>query len=334
MKILKDLSEKLDIDVDDIISSYLTAPRKYKEFKIPKKRGGFRDIAQPSNEIKIFQYGLIDTFLKNFPIHDCATAYMENKSIYDNALPHKDSKYLLKLDFKDFFHSIRPEHLKFYINKYNEGISNIEIDIINNFLFWMDKEDNKLKLCIGAPSSPMISNIVMYDFDLELESLCNTNNVIYTRYADDLTLSSNSNSSLMEVEGFLNKIVERTQIPLLELNDSKRVCIGDKKSKRVTGIVITHNNQLSVGRYKRKRIRAMLHLYNCNKLNENDIPRLHGLLSFVKSIEPDYYDLLKLKYNENLLKQLAKESYIISRKWYVSFNNDSLNVGDEDDIVF
>ncbi|MEJ2765783.1 retron St85 family RNA-directed DNA polymerase [Photobacterium sp. MCCC 1A19761] len=338
MKILLEISDYTGKDIEEVISDYLTAPRKYKEFKIRKRSGGFRNIAQPSNDVKIYQYAIIEIILNNLLIHDSATAYRDGRSIYHNALPHKDSAWILKLDFKNFFHSIRPEHLKSFLSETNKGISSIEIDILNHYLFWMDKADRKLKLSIGAPSSPIVSNIIMYNFDESVCDICSKYNVIYTRYADDLTLSASSKKCLLEAEKELKLLVEETQAPLLVLNEKKRVLIGGNKSKRVTGVVITHENQLSVGRYKRKKIRAMLHLYKNSKLNDKDIPFLHGTLSYIKSIEENYYISLRDKYGDAIFKKLARESFNISKLKYKEKEEraemKNMDKDDWDDIVF
>ncbi|EAR53624.1 putative reverse transcriptase [Photobacterium sp. SKA34] len=317
MKSLLEISKFTGKDVTEIISNYLTAPRKYKEFKIKKRSGGFRTISQPSKDVKIYQYAIIENVLNNLSIHDSATAYRKGKSIYHNAFPHKDSMWILKLDFKDFFHSIRPEHLKSYLLDEIKGISSIEVDILNHYLFWMDKTDRKLKLSIGAPSSPIVSNIIMYKFDENVSNICSKFNVIYTRYADDLTLSANSRECLLETEKELKALVEETQIPLLVLNDKKRVLIGEHKSKRITGVVITHESKLSVGRYKRKKVKAMLHLYANGKLNEEDIPILHGTLAYIKSIEDNYYRSLRDKYSDAFFTKLYQESFSISERKYL-----------------
>lgn len=316
MNILLEIFEHTEKNIKDVISNYLTAPRKYKEFKIRKRNGGWRSISQPSEDIKAYQYIIIEKILKNLLIHDAATAYRNKKSIYHNALPHKDSEWILKLDFKNFFHSIRPEHLKSFLLEAKKEISSIEVDILNHYLFWMDKTDKKLKLSIGAPSSPIISNIIMYKFDENVCEICSKYNVIYTRYADDLTLSATSREYLLEAEKELKILVEETQVPLLVLNDKKRVLIGRHSSKRITGVVITHENKLSVGRYKRKKVRAMLHLYVNSKLNEEDIPILHGTLSYIKSVEEEYYRLLRDKYSDAIFMKLAKESFKISKLKY------------------
>lgn len=313
MKLLSDLSNYMDLDILDLISNYLTAPRKYKEFEINKKNGGKRKIAQPSKELKEYQYAIVDSLINKFPIHECATAYCYNKSIYNNALPHKNSSWVLKLDFKDFFHSIRPEHFSYYINRQYENVSQIEVDILNHYLFWLDSSDKKLKLSIGAPSSPMLSNIIMYEFDKKVADICSDFCTIYTRYADDITLSADSRDDLLRVEVKLQELIDETQVPLLILNESKRVLIGKNKSKRVTGVVITHENKLSVGRYKRKKVRAMLYRYSNNILDSKDIPLLHGTLSYINLVENEYYNKLINQYGEALFNKLARQSFKISK---------------------
>ncbi|MCG9719708.1 retron St85 family RNA-directed DNA polymerase, partial [Vibrio alginolyticus] len=334
---LYDISEFTEKSVEEIIANYLTAPRKYKEFKIKKRNGGLRTISQPSKDVKFYQYAIIEKILKNLSIHDSATAYRDSKSIYHNALPHKGSSWILKLDFKDFFHSIRPEHLKSFLLDAYEDISSIEVDILNHYLFWLDRTDRKLKLSIGAPSSPIISNIVMYNFDESVCDICSKYSVIYTRYADDITLSASSRECLLEAEEELKVLIEETQTPLLVLNDKKRVLIGRNRSKRVTGVVITHENKLSVGRYKRKKVRAMLHLYLNDKLNEQDIPILHGTLSYIKSIEDNFYRSLRDKYGDAVFTKLAKESFKISKLKYYGkeeSEEEKTQSKDDNDIVF
>ncbi|EMH9753285.1 TPA: retron St85 family RNA-directed DNA polymerase [Proteus mirabilis] len=325
MKYLLDILEHSKKTIDDLIFNYLTAPRKYKEFEIKKRSGGFRKISQPSFDVKLYQYLIMENILAKLPIHDAATAYRYHKSIYHNALPHKNSDWILKLDFKDFFHSIRPKHLKSILTDVYKDISSIEIDILNHYLFWMDRGDQKLKLSIGAPSSPIVSNIVMYKFDETVFNMCSENNVIYTRYADDITLSSDSRNILLKVESELKKIIADTQEPLLILNNNKRVLLGKQKSKRITGVVITHEKKLSVGRYKRKKTKAMLHLYVNNKLKKGDIPILHGTLSYINSIESEYYQLLELKYGKATFRKLTKDAFYISKMKYKNINKNDMD---------
>lgn len=86
---------------DSGISAFLvTAPRKYKVYKIPKRTTGFRVIAQPAKGLKDIQRAFVQLY--NFPVHDASMAYMKGKGIRDNAAAHAGNQYLLKADLEDF----------------------------------------------------------------------------------------------------------------------------------------------------------------------------------------------------------------------------------------
>lgn len=312
---LDELANHLDKSVSYLIRNYISAPREYKVFYIKKKNGHEkREVAQPSKEIKEIQRAIVKTLLGSIPIHDCAKAYIKSSSIFDNALPHKNKKFLLKMDFRDFFPSITPSDLIYFLEKNGLVLGSFESTIITNYLFWRRKGERKLSLCIGAPSSPLISNIIMYDIDCEISEFCNKEEISYTRYADDLTFSSDDMEKLKAVYGFISNLVKKSEHPKLVINKEKTKYIGKGRSKRVTGVVITHKGELGVGRHLRKKIRAMIYLYSKNRLKREDIPYLHGMLSHINNIEHDYYVILKGQYGSEMFNALYKESFYISKE--------------------
>lgn len=315
MSYLNKLAENLNRSVPYLIRNYISAPREYKVFYIDKKNSKEkREVAQPSKHVKEIQRGIVETLLKDIPIHNCAKAYMRNLSIYDNAEPHKDNKYLLKIDFKNFFPSIKPVDLIFFLEKNDLSFGAFENTIVANYLFWRKKGERNLSLCIGAPSSPIISNIVMHDIDNEISSYCLANKIIYTRYADDLTFSADKLDILEETYNFISSLINRTEHPKLFINQAKTRYVGKGRSKRVTGVVITNDGKLGVGRYLRKKIRAMTYLYSQKRLKREDIPYLHGMLSHINNIEHDFYIKLKLQYGDNMFTMLYQESLYISKE--------------------
>src|SRR5438046_1659914 len=87
-----------------------SAPYRYKVYQIPKRNPGqFRTIAQPAREVKILQRWVMKHVLAKFEVHPAATAYRKDLSILDNARPHASSRFLLKMDFKDFFPSLKAQ---------------------------------------------------------------------------------------------------------------------------------------------------------------------------------------------------------------------------------
>lgn len=325
MSYLDDLASYLEKPVPYLIKNYLTAPREYKVFYIDKKNSKEkREVAQPSEYIKDIQRGIIKILLTNLPIHSCAMAYMKDLSINSNAEPHKDSLFLLKMDFKDFFPSIKPLDLIYFFEKNDLMLNSLERTIVSNYLFWRRKGSTNLSLCIGAPSSPIISNIIMHDIDKEISNYCNDNEIIYTRYADDLTFSASNRDILESTYKFINTLINKTKHPKLVINKSKTRYIGKGRSKRITGVVITHDGKLGVGRYLRKKIRAMVYLYSKNNLNQDDIPYLHGMLSHINNVEKEFYIKIHQQYGCQMFKALYQQSFDISKREKASkFQQDS-----------
>ncbi|MFN3314371.1 MAG: hypothetical protein ACK46Q_13020 [Hyphomonas sp.] len=94
-----------------------TAPVRYKTYFIPKLSQGYREISQPAIEVKALQRGLIEILLRYLPLHEAATAYRTGMSIKDNALRHAGDGPILKMDFKNFFPSIKPHDWSAYCKK-------------------------------------------------------------------------------------------------------------------------------------------------------------------------------------------------------------------------
>lgn len=294
------------------------APYMYKVYEIPKATNrGFRTIAQPSRRIKDIQRIISRIFLSLFPVSDAATAYVNKKNILDNATPHKDSAYLLKLDFSDFFPSIKPADLLRAIDTYAHAyqgvfshISDIEMEVMVHFLFWHNRRAGEKTLSIGAPSSPIVSNIVMYDFDRHIEGLCASRGVNYSRYADDLTFSSNSSTDLVEILNAVGNYINSTNSPKLKINNNKTVFIFPRQTKRVTGLIINEDGRITIGKWRKKIIKSAL-----DKITKGTfmaVPeerRVHakGLLSYAKSVEPIFYNGLLEKYGISAVKTLLQQ---------------------------
>ena len=105
-----------------------SAPHRYKTYPIPKRKAGeFRIIAQPAREVKALQYWVMHHVLSRFAVHPAATGYREGLNIADNALRHVKSRFLLKLDFKDFFPSIKAHDFRQYIEKRAPELSLMKI---------------------------------------------------------------------------------------------------------------------------------------------------------------------------------------------------------------
>lgn len=297
--LLERLSNDLALPLDDLRYLVKSAPYRYKVYEIAKKSPGKkRTIAQPAREIKPLQYWVIRNVLSAFPIHPAAVAYRAGKSILDNALPHAAHKYLCKLDFAGFFPSIKSTDFEKFMkqNPIAEIWSEEEIEYLSKILFWRKKRDNIPELSIGAPSSPLLSNVLLFDIDVKIASLCARCGVTYTRYADDLSFSTNNPEVLRNFETQIADICKKSRPPRLKLNPAKTVHASKKGHRRVTGLVLTNDGRVSLGRDKKRELVAKFHHYLLGSLKEQEVRELAGMISYAKSVEPEFLQRLAQKY--------------------------------------
>jgi len=298
------LRKKLGFSLPLLTYYSQTCPNRYKKYKIEKRSKGHRWIAQPSKELKVIQRLLVKEFLMpNFKIHKCAMAYRENLSILDNAKPHLTNAYLLKMDFSDFFPSIKSTDLSAYLlnKEILDSSQQSEIELLSNFLFM--REERELILSIGAPSSPVISNAVMFDFDVKVMELCDKRGVVYTRYSDDLTLSTQIKDNLFDLPELIGRILEDIPSPKIRLNEEKTVFSSKRFNRHVTGITITNDGEASLGRALKRSIRTQVFLIGKQKHTYKKLWKLKGLLAHAQHIEPDFVVKLDIKY-PNEMKRL------------------------------
>ena len=293
-------------DFDALLASYPS--KHYKVFNIPKRKFGFRVIAQPTPEVKHVQREIVKILAPHVKIHSAAMAYVKNVSIKTNALKHRDSSFLLKTDLENFFNSIKPKMLFDALKSQGVSIWPFDEHLLKQFLFWnrSKKEGGRLRLSVGAPSSPFISNLIMYDFDIKIEELCKSKEINYSRYADDLTFSSNKKGVLFSLLKELKKILHDEFNSNLTLNESKTVFSSKAYNRHVTGVTITNNNKLSVGRERKRYISALIHKFKHKQLSSDDINHLKGLLSFVLHIEPDFVQRMIKKYGVETIAKINK----------------------------
>lgn len=286
--------------VDRIVSD---APKSYKVFFIPKRSGGKREIAQPSAELKIIQRSVRELLLDRLPVHECAMAYVNKKNIRSNAFMHRKSNVILKMDFKDFFPSITSDDWKTYCTK-NCILDAEDIEFTSNLLFRKRNGERKLTLSIGAPKSPPLSNILMYEFDQEMYERTRLHNIVYTRYADDMTFSAQRTGYLNEVPKIMNSLKGIVEYPRLTVNTDKTVRATRRYGRYVTGLTLANDGSVGIGRKKQDVIRSKVHKSIHGILNPSQLESLAGTLAFVKSVDPEFLSKLRRKYGESTIQQI------------------------------
>lgn len=280
----------------------VSARHRYKVYQIPKRGGGYRIVAQPAREVKALQRSLVKELEYFLPLHAAATAYRRGMSILDNAQLHSNCRYILKLDFEDFFASIGASSLISHLQQYAPTrLSDPELKFITDLTLW-DNAEGMRGLCIGAPSSPFLSNSIMYPFDLKMDEICSRYKVNFTRYSDDIALSSMEPNVLNVVEGMLSDLLREIHYPRLRLNQDKRKAVSRAASMRVTGLTLANQGFVTVGRERKRGVRSGVCRYLRGQLSPKDTIKLKGELAFVFSIESDFRRVLIETYGDRVIE--------------------------------
>lgn len=288
--------ENTPFSEEELALLILTAPTRYKEHWIEKRNGrGKRLISQPTSELKLVQRWLIASELSSLPIDDHATAYRNGRSIKDHVQPHVHSHFLLKLDFKDFFPSLTDSALRKRLT-IDAHYSDLELFILTQVLFKKSRVEDIYRLSIGAPSSPFISNYLLIEFDQHLSSYCKLNSLQYTRYADDIAISTNKAGALDAAKSFIEMLLSDLNYLELRLNEEKTVNVSKKYRRELVGLVISNQGRVSLGREEKHRLRAAIHALSLGKLSTEEATQLRGQLAFSLSIDRDFVVALCTKY--------------------------------------
>jgi len=306
MQLYQFLCTELSTSKQEISDFVFSAPKKYKIYTIPKRTSGKRVIAHPAKKLKEYQRALIGRLEPLLPVHDAAFAYKKNIGIKQNAMQHQKSRYLLKMDFQNFFHSITPELFFSIVEKH--AIDLIEEDkyLLEQILFFCPSKrtGGKLILSIGAPSSPLISNVILFFFDQALYEACKNKGIIYTRYADDLTFSTNLKNQLFELPHVVKHLLIEHFSGQITVNESKTVFSSMSHNRHVTGVTITNEGELSIGRERKRYISSLIHQFSLNQLPDEDRRYLQGLFAFACDIEPVFKQRMIKKYSLETINKI------------------------------
>lgn len=293
----------------DVAVLLMRGPYQYKHYQIDKRSGGKRDIYHPTPNLKAVQRWLVAEHLQGLPVHDTVYSYRTGRGIRQHADVHLHSNFLLRLDFKDFFPSITHDWLlEFLLRKSAEGTLALDarsVAACMRVLCRFNKFDGSLALSIGAPSSPSISNSILYEADLAAHTKCERLGCLYTRYADDIYVSCREKNVLGQAEQQVRNTFSE-YAPRLQFNDGKRINVSKKAKRIVTGVTITPDRKLSVGRELKRSIKTLVFRHVSGTLELADLPRLCGLVSYVRDIEPTFYQALEAKFGSTNIERLYR----------------------------
>ncbi|OXG07777.1 reverse transcriptase (RNA-dependent DNA polymerase) [Flavobacterium araucananum] len=307
---------------------------RYTEFAILKKSGKLRQINSPDKLLKRVQ-SLINILLQiifESQSHYCSNGFLLGRDIKRNAIPHTNKKFVLNVDIEDFFPSINFRRVKVVL-----GLSPFNlIDEREKIAFIIANLGTyKNYLPQGSPLSPLLSNIVTQKLDRKISKFCLTHRIKYSRYADDLSFSTNRN--ILD-ESFVKSIKNIVEDENFRINDEKTRLRTSRESQEVTGLVV--NEKVNIKREYLQKVRAMLNNWEKgglrsaeetfkkhqppNKLNYDFRSVLLGHLSFLKLIRGDDDQTVKrLRLKFSFLNNLIDYSFIDNEKVKVRLEKDN-----------
>lgn len=315
-------------------------PNKYTYFYIRKRSGKRRPIHAPKKGLMVIQKSLnlvLQVVYENH-LRSYVTGFVTGKSIIDNAKRHVGRNYVYNIDLKDFFPSIdqariwgRLQYPPFHLNKDNGTlkIANIIAALCcqNMEVERLDENGKRTRveksiLPQGAPTSPILSNIICQHLDFYLNAASERFGVTYSRYADDITFSSDHNLYYTDSE-FLKEVHRVISDQGFQINPAKTRLQRKAFRQEVTGLLV--NDKVNVSSKYIKGIRQWLYFWekygydkasvffhkkyledNGKKLKE--LPNLknvvRGKLDYLKMVKgPENPTYLKLKERYNRLNQ-------------------------------
>lgn len=235
--------------------------RRYTSFDIKKKSGGVRKIDAPRRGLKNILYYLNKVFQAIYTPSPTATGFVVGKSVVDNAQCHIGKNYVFNIDLKDFFPSITQARVWKRLQLKPLNIPQPIANIMAGLCCMKKKEqDGSISFILpqGAPTSPIITNMICDKLDRRLKGLAARFNLTYTRYADDITFSSDH--YVYAEEGDFRKELERIITDQgFSINVNKTRLQKEGSHQEVTGLVV--NEKTNVTRKYVRELRSILFIW-------------------------------------------------------------------------
>jgi len=263
----------------------------------------------PSKKLKEYQRFLNLFVFEQIPFNKKVVfSYRKGFNAQDAIRPHAPHKYILNTDIKSFFATIDIKRLRQTILKSKEDTLIISQDIDDYIDTIMNIVTYRNILPIGSPSSPLISNLYLFELDNALEIHCSIHNVTFTRYSDDFIFSSNDSKSLEHTLNLLQKMLDGYGFTI---NDKKTKLQKQGSQKTVLlGLVLTQQGNITVDKQQKREIEVLLHFYLTDKEKfyiyfnnkfTSSTDKVSGILSHISSVDPYYIAKLKEKYGSFLV---------------------------------
>ncbi len=287
----------------------------YHRYTILKRNGNKRNIAAPKPLLKKAQRKILELILEKIQISNSAHGFLKGKSVVSSADFHiKSPKLLINMDIENFFPTITFKRVRGMFKSF--GYSSYISSLLAMLCTYCERMAIEIKgqtkyvktsdkiLPQGAPSSPMITNIICKNMDACINDLIKNHNFSYTRYADDMSFSFKEVLDNIKIRKFIYDICCIVNSEGFKINKDKTRYLRKNNRQLITGVVI-NNEEIGVPKVWLKKMRAAI--YNAKKLKEtgeiskSTLKEISGMASWLKSVNKLRYDKI-IKEAESLVK--------------------------------
>ena len=273
-----------------IIRYYLhtdpTPQYSYKTFQIPKRSGGMREICAPEDKLKELQSQILKIITKDmkFLPHNAAHGFTRKRNCKTSLEVHRahGSRWFLKLDIKDFFPNTTEEVLRKSMSK-----------VYPFCCMHADLKEALIKVCTkdgatpqGAPTSPLLTNMVMVPKDVKITKYCKEHGLVYTRYADDILISSRVSFDWQQVQKDISEMLGYYVIK------EEKTRYGSFNGRNWNlGLMYNNKFEITVGHKKKQLVKNMIHNYMTKEEQHTYETwyKLLGIVGYCAYIEPQYF---------------------------------------------
>lgn len=279
--------------------------------------GKRREILVPNEKIKGL-HEFLRLFLLNYlPINgEVVFSYRKGFSAYDAVSKHSANKAFFLCDVSNFFPSIKRHRIKSTLAKAGSACP------IENLDDWLDRIVDIVclndALPVGFSTSPVISNSALLPFDNELQLYCSDKGLAFTRYSDDIIVSTENPASLEGIQERISDIMREATQGEISLNLKKSKTLHKGKKIKLLGMVLLPNGGISIDASVKDEIEVLIHFYLHDKSKfanrvDDDIrkaeARLAGLINYANTVDPAYIDKLRKKFGVTIVDYFFHRSF-------------------------
>ncbi|UHH09845.1 reverse transcriptase family protein [Luteimonas fraxinea] len=277
-----------------------------------------RTMYSPDKRLRAYHSFLTLFLFDYFPVEsEVAFGYRKGSSAYDAVSPHARSRHFFQADITSFFGSLDSGVVANVIDEHKERSPIEDVEKYTARVRSLVLLNGSLPM--GFSTSPVLSNACLYKFDRALRERCQTAGLHFTRYADDLIISSGDLELTRSAKAIVEEVLLHEFDGKLQLNAEKTKLTSIGRKVKILGMVILPNGRITVDQRTKDRIEVLIHFYRVDQerflaLVKNDraggLEHLAGLVSYVNTVDQEYLGKLRRKFGVTIVDSLLHKTIL------------------------